>query len=104
MLWLHSLIICFIPYRGQHHARLCERQEAFIGQDVGQKEPPIHSLRPGPGRHRFTINAGGCVSKDRGLKRNRRDDAAKEAIKRRENARKALELRRELEELLKRIS
>ena len=44
------------------------------------------------------------MSNDRGLKRNRRDDAAKDAIKRRENARKALELRRELEELLKRIS
>ena len=44
------------------------------------------------------------MSKDRGLKRNRSDDAAKEAIKRRENSRKALELRRELEELFKRIS
>ena len=44
------------------------------------------------------------MSKERGLKRNRRDDAAKEAIKRREKARKALELRRELEELFKRIS
>ena len=44
------------------------------------------------------------MSKDRGLKRNRRDDAAKDAIKRRENDRKALELRRELEELFKRIA
>lgn len=44
------------------------------------------------------------MSKERGLKRNRRDDAAKEAINRREKARKALELMRELEQLLKEIS
>lgn len=44
------------------------------------------------------------MSKERGLKRNRRDDSAKEAIKRRETARKALELMRELEQLLKEIS
>ena len=44
------------------------------------------------------------MSKERGLKRNRRDDAAKDAIKRREKARKALELMRELEQLLKEIS
>lgn len=44
------------------------------------------------------------MSKERGLKRNRRDDAAKEAIKRRERSRKALELMRELEQLLKEIS
>ena len=44
------------------------------------------------------------MSSDRGMKRYRRDELARDAIKRRENARKALELRRELEELFKRIS
>ena len=44
------------------------------------------------------------MMQDRGLKRNRRDEIAKEAIKRREKARKALELRREMEELFKRVS